>query len=85
MVNEAEEFADADKKVKARIDARNKLETYSYNMRTTIADKLGEKLKSEDKTKVRVLRDGLVLCLRGVACSGGCGKFGCVWWREAPC
>lgn len=33
MVNEAEEFAEADKKVKARIDARNQLETYCYNMK----------------------------------------------------
>ena len=33
MVNEAEEFAEQDKKVKARIDARNQLETYCYNMK----------------------------------------------------
>ena len=33
MVNEAEEFAEQDKKVKARIDARNQLETYAYNMK----------------------------------------------------
>lgn len=33
MVSEAEEFAEQDKKVKARIDARNQLETYCYNMK----------------------------------------------------
>lgn len=33
MVNEAEEFAEQDKKVKAKIDARNQLETYCYNMK----------------------------------------------------
>jgi hypothetical protein len=33
MVSEAEEFAEQDKKVKERIDARNQLETYVYNMK----------------------------------------------------
>lgn len=36
MVKEAEEFAEEDKKVKERIDARNKLETYIYNMKSSI-------------------------------------------------
>ena len=52
MVSEAEEFAEADKKVKGRVDARNGLETYCYNMRQTIDDKLGEKLSSDDKKTV---------------------------------
>lgn len=52
MVSEAEEFAEADKKVKGRIDARNKLETYAYNMRSTIGDKLGDKLSDSDKATV---------------------------------
>ncbi|KAK9808266.1 hypothetical protein WJX73_005089 [Symbiochloris irregularis] len=53
MVSEAEEFADADKKVKGRIDARNKLETYCYNMKSTIGDKLGDKISEEDKETVK--------------------------------
>lgn len=53
MVAEAEEFADADKKVKGRIDARNKLETYCYNMKSTISDKLGDKISEDDKETVR--------------------------------
>ena len=32
MVREAEEYADEDKKVKERIDARNGLESYLYNV-----------------------------------------------------
>lgn len=40
MVSEAEEFAEADKKVKARIDARNQLETYCYNMKQVGAGRL---------------------------------------------
>ena len=54
MVKEAEEFAEEDKKVKEKIDARNKLETYIYNMRSTIGDKdkLAEKIDSDDKEKI---------------------------------
>ncbi|GBG62922.1 hypothetical protein CBR_g34293 [Chara braunii] len=54
MVKEAEEFAEEDKKVKERIDARNSLETYVYNMKNTIndKDKLADKIAEEDKEKV---------------------------------
>ncbi len=33
MVKEAEEFAEQDKAVKEKVDARNKLETFLYNMK----------------------------------------------------
>jgi heat shock protein 5 len=36
MVREAEEYADEDKKVKERIDARNGLESYLYNAASVI-------------------------------------------------
>lgn len=54
MVKEAEEFAEEDRQVKERIDARNKLETYLYSMRATIndRDKLADKIDSEDKEKI---------------------------------
>ena len=54
MVKEAEEFAEEDKKIKERIDARNNLETYVYNMKSTIndKDKLADKLESDDKEKI---------------------------------
>lgn len=54
MVKEAEEFAEEDKKVKERVDARNKVETYIYNMRSTIEDKdkLADKIDSDDKEKI---------------------------------
>ncbi|KAI4301770.1 hypothetical protein L6164_035017 [Bauhinia variegata] len=54
MVKEAEELAEEDSKVKERIDARNKLETYIYNMRSTIndKDKLADKIDSDDKEKI---------------------------------
>lgn len=43
---EAEEFADQDKAVKAKIDARNSLETFCYNMKSTVEDKLKEKVRA---------------------------------------
>ena len=52
MVAEAEEYAEQDKAVKAKVDARNKLETYCYNMKSTLADKLGDKLEEDDKETV---------------------------------
>jgi heat shock protein 5 len=55
MVQEAEEYAEQDKAVKAKVDARNQLETYCYNMKQTIEDKLGDKLEEDDKEKVRAL------------------------------
>ncbi|CAI0441731.1 unnamed protein product [Linum tenue] len=54
MVREAEEFAEEDKKVKERIDARNSLETYVYNMKNQIndKDKLADKLEGDEKEKI---------------------------------
>eukprot|EP00195_Chlamydomonas_chlamydogama_P005654 CAMPEP_0202899796 /NCGR_PEP_ID=MMETSP1392-20130828/8464_1 /ASSEMBLY_ACC=CAM_ASM_000868 /TAXON_ID=225041 /ORGANISM="Chlamydomonas chlamydogama, Strain SAG 11-48b" /LENGTH=659 /DNA_ID=CAMNT_0049586059 /DNA_START=77 /DNA_END=2056 /DNA_ORIENTATION=+ len=52
MVREAEEFAEQDKKVKSKVDARNQLETYCYNMKSTVEDKMKDKIEEEDKEKV---------------------------------
>jgi endoplasmic reticulum chaperone BiP len=52
MVNEAEEFAEQDKQVKAKIDARNALETYCYSMKQTVGEKMGEKMSSDDKESI---------------------------------
>ncbi|XP_016338831.1 78 kDa glucose-regulated protein-like [Sinocyclocheilus anshuiensis] len=54
MVNEAERFADEDKKLKERIDARNELESYSYSLKNQIGDKekLGGKLSSDNKEAI---------------------------------
>mmetsp|Transcript_17432 Transcript_17432/g.48426 ORF Transcript_17432/g.48426 Transcript_17432/m.48426 type:complete len:655 (+) Transcript_17432:114-2078(+) len=52
MVQEAEEFAEHDKAVKERIDARNKLETYLYNMKNTVEDKMKDKVSEDDKETV---------------------------------
>jgi len=54
MVKEAEEFAEEDKSMKEKVDARNQLEGYAYNMRNQINDeeKLGGKISSEDKETI---------------------------------
>ncbi|KAL0965488.1 hypothetical protein UPYG_G00281930 [Umbra pygmaea] len=54
MVNDAERFADEDKKLKERIDARNELESYAYSLKNQIGDKekLGGKLSAEDKEAI---------------------------------
>jgi len=54
MVQEAEEFAEEDKKLKEKIDARNSLETYAYNLRNQIedSDKLADKLDEGDKEAI---------------------------------
>mmetsp|Transcript_16780 Transcript_16780/g.59537 ORF Transcript_16780/g.59537 Transcript_16780/m.59537 type:complete len:653 (-) Transcript_16780:192-2150(-) len=55
MVREAEEYADEDKKVKERIDARNGLESYLYNLKNTLDDDekgVSDKLSAEDKEEM---------------------------------
>jgi len=54
MVKEAEEFAEEDKSQKEKIDGRNALEGYAYNMRNQINDeeKLGGKISAEDKETI---------------------------------
>merc|ERR1711998_249954 len=55
MVEEAEQFAEEDKKVKDRIDGRNGLEGYCYNLKNTLEDEekgIADKLSEEDKEKV---------------------------------
>jgi endoplasmic reticulum chaperone BiP len=60
MVREAEEFAEEDKKVKGRIDARNGLESYLYNLKNTLDDDekgIADKLSAEDKKELTDMID----------------------------
>merc|ERR1712176_1705142 len=60
MVREAEEFAEEDKKVKERIDARNGLESYLYNLKNTLEDEekgLADKISAEDKKELQDMID----------------------------
>jgi len=52
MVREAEEFAEEDQKVKERVDKRNGLEGYAYNLRNQLNDEekgVADKIDDEDK------------------------------------
>ena len=49
MVEEAEQFASEDAAVKAKIEARNKLENYAHSLKNQVNGDLGDKLEEEDK------------------------------------
>ncbi|KAG5322412.1 BIP protein, partial [Pseudoatta argentina] len=51
MIKDAEKFADDDKKLKERVEARNDLESYAYSLKNQLADKekLGSKVSEADK------------------------------------
>jgi endoplasmic reticulum chaperone BiP len=54
MIKDAEKFADEDKKVKERVEAKNELESYVYSLKNQINDKekLGGKLSAEEKETI---------------------------------
>ncbi|KAF2575095.1 hypothetical protein F2Q70_00006869 [Brassica cretica] len=53
MVQEAEKYKSEDEEHKKKVEAKNALENYAYNMRNTIQDeKIGEKLRAADKKKI---------------------------------
>merc|ERR1711862_538296 len=56
MVAEAKEFEEEDKKVKERVDARNGLESYIYNLKNTLIDNekgAANQLSIEDKKELK--------------------------------
>jgi heat shock 70kDa protein 1/2/6/8 len=53
MVRDADKYKAEDEDVRKKVDAKNALENYAYNMRNTIKDeKIGEKLGAADKKKI---------------------------------
>lgn len=53
MVKDAERFKDEDEKQKCRISAKNSLESYCFNIKSTIEEKkLKDKIPEDDKKKV---------------------------------
>ena len=53
MVNEAEKYKAEDEKQRDRVQAKNNLESYAYQMKQTMEDeKLKDKISEEDKKKV---------------------------------
>lgn len=54
MIKDAEQFAEDDKKIKEKVEARNELESYVYTLKNQLSDKekMGGKLKDSDKEKI---------------------------------
>ncbi|XP_038890979.1 heat shock 70 kDa protein [Benincasa hispida] len=53
LVKEAEKYKAEDEEVKKKVEAKNALENYAYNMRNTVRDeKFAGKLNPEDKQKI---------------------------------
>lgn len=59
MIKDAEKFADEDKKLKEKVEAKNELESYAYSMKSQVNDKekLGAKLSDEEKEKIESIID----------------------------
>ena len=58
LVKEAEKFKDEDNKVKERIEAKNSLEQYGYQIKNTLKDeKLKDKFSEEDKKQIETKVD----------------------------
>ena len=55
MIADSEKYAEEDKAIKEKIDARNQFENYIYQMKNSVEDKdkLAEKLSEEDKSTIK--------------------------------
>ena len=55
MIKDSEKYADEDKAIKEKIDAKNQFENYIYQMKNSVEDKdkLAEKLSDEDKSTIK--------------------------------
>merc|ERR1711976_1092438 len=65
MVKEAEQFAEEDKKLKEKVEARDELEGYLYGLKNQVADKekLGAKLSEEDAETITDAVEKAIECL----------------------
>merc|ERR1711957_291211 len=55
MIKDSEKFAEEDKAIKEKIDARNQFENYIFQMKNSVEDKdkLADKLEEDDKSKIK--------------------------------
>lgn len=55
MIADSEKYAEEDKAIKEKIDAKNQFENYVYQMKNSVEDKdkLAEKLSEEDKSTIK--------------------------------
>mmetsp|Transcript_38499 Transcript_38499/g.93157 ORF Transcript_38499/g.93157 Transcript_38499/m.93157 type:complete len:234 (+) Transcript_38499:1695-2396(+) len=61
MVQEAEEFAEQDANEKAKVQARNDLEAYLYNLKNSINDTLAGRLSEDEKTSLTTAIDNALV------------------------
>eukprot|EP01156_Anaeramoeba_ignava_P021781 Anaeramoba_ignava/c19728_g1_i1.p1 GENE.c19728_g1_i1~~c19728_g1_i1.p1 ORF type:complete len:633 (-),score=275.20 c19728_g1_i1:52-1950(-) len=62
MVEEAKQYEDEDKLLREKVDAKNHLETYAYNLKYTITDEeqISQKISAEDKDKISAAADDVL-------------------------
>uniref|UniRef100_A0A6N2NL10 Uncharacterized protein n=1 Tax=Salix viminalis TaxID=40686 RepID=A0A6N2NL10_SALVM len=61
MVQEAEKYKSEDEEHKKKVESKNSLENYAYNMRNTIKDeKISSKLAADDKKKIEDAIDNAI-------------------------
>ncbi|KAI4344305.1 hypothetical protein L6164_011549 [Bauhinia variegata] len=66
MVKDAEKYKAEDEDVKKKVEAKNSLENYAYNMRNTVKDeKIGGKLSPDDKQKIEKAVNDTIEWLEG--------------------
>ncbi|KAG5052540.1 hypothetical protein AAZX31_02G191700 [Glycine max] len=66
MLKDAERYKAEDEEVKKKVEAKNSLENYAYNMRNTIKDeKIGEKLSPDEKEKIEKAVEDAIQWLEG--------------------
>jgi heat shock protein 1/8 len=66
MVSEAERFKDEDEKIKKKIEAKNGLETYCFQMKNTLNDeKLKEKFTEDDRRLIEDTTKDTLMWIEG--------------------
>ena len=63
MVKEAEEYAEQDAAERDKVQAKNGLEAYLYNLKSSISDTLSEKLSEDDKATLGTAVDDALVWL----------------------
>ncbi|KAJ3439896.1 endoplasmic reticulum chaperone bip [Anaeramoeba flamelloides] len=65
MIDEAELFAEEDRKLKEKIDAKNHLEQYAYNLKATVNDEesIAQNIIDEDKETIETAADDAIAWL----------------------
>ncbi|CAM9783123.1 unnamed protein product [Ascophyllum nodosum] len=58
MVQEAEQFAEQDRRDRAKVESKNNLETYLYNLKTSYEDTLKGKISEDDQEELKSSVEG---------------------------